>query len=729
MSFEFSLDGLAMKQTDETLVGDWNKYPAQIRASQLLNREGDYSDIGDQVIAMNCSPTGGGKTFSWKDPAIRRRDNVLVMCPTKALTSDQKQAAEKHIEEEYDSSDDIAVLEFTQDTFDDYRAEMNNPPSSNGATFARLIERYEEEYESIIAFTNPDIFSNIRNNVYDNSSGSFARLASGVFDVVVVDEFHHARMKGRHSLITLLNDMIQEDESVSETHTGFLLSATPDKNVRSILENIRPHFEEIRKDGDQKPWSEVPNNKKGDDWMSILPPAKIDMRKGNRFRVGHTLSDGEELDELEAFCTAENRTAILLDSRKEVRSMYDALSRRLDDYEVRSIDGHSEKPEDLAEWFNNPSTKTVLIGNATLEVGVNLKPDQMLLTALSPSKMVQRIGRLRSEDRQSPTTKKLRVYVPEQKAFDMFSSMEGKLLQRETFESLVQEAYSEIQEPISFVPAFASFEAWKQTQEKIENAPTEREDEIYQEALGRVRRQFYEPFGVEFDEERFLQRYDEYKHLVDEFKSYRSSSLETLVYNTAADRVETQSIPDVLRTGDVDIVEKDEFYESLSESQKKTANNKEPYSYGYVIFHGQHDLPNSQASRTVKIRKDSTIRGMLMKEQRDRKPERMTSVQLYVDEDELPPVDVRPLNRALEEANPVVYPVEADTYSASFRFGLDPFFFLTEVADDNETISVAFSHKAFELYCIMQEILTNDYASNELPIPVGTEPSTYDVIS
>lgn len=42
----------------------------------------------DSFLAVNDSPTGGGKTMSWLAPVVERGEHILALYPTNALIHD-----------------------------------------------------------------------------------------------------------------------------------------------------------------------------------------------------------------------------------------------------------------------------------------------------------------------------------------------------------------------------------------------------------------------------------------------------------------------------------------------------------------------------------------------------------------------------------------------------------------------------------------------------------------
>jgi CRISPR-associated endonuclease/helicase Cas3 len=60
---QLSLDGVALRQHDEPYLFDYEPYAHQLTLDELIRS-------GDGFVAVNDSPTGGGKTSSWLAPAL-----------------------------------------------------------------------------------------------------------------------------------------------------------------------------------------------------------------------------------------------------------------------------------------------------------------------------------------------------------------------------------------------------------------------------------------------------------------------------------------------------------------------------------------------------------------------------------------------------------------------------------------------------------------------------------
>jgi hypothetical protein len=100
------------------------------------------------------------------------------------------------------------------------------------------------------------------------------------------------------------------------------------------------------------------------------------------------------------------------------------------------------------------------------------------------------------------------------------------------------------------------------------------------------------------------------------------------------------------------------------------------------------------------------LQTLLSKPLTERFPQELNTFKVIVDERDLSPIDVAPLNEELEDASPLVYPIELGSFEAQAELGLDKFFFLTDIATNGKAKgSVAIGQNALYLHCIMQEEL------------------------
>lgn len=725
MEYNVTVDGLAMRETDSVLVDGgrdeetWYAYPHQVAARDLFEQTGRYADAHDSWIAMNQAPTGGGKTLSWFDPVIRQRNDAIVMYPTKTLIQDQFEAVEEFLQGRYNLEDEIGVEMFTSDKFDQIREENPDAPSDNGTILETRIRKLRDEYESVIIFTNPDVFSLLRHGRYDNFAN--ARRVSDMFEVAVVDEFHYSDLKGQHSLVALLEQM-RRDET-SKMDKVMLLSATPNERLRRKLENMEAPFYNINQETDTCPLSDVPEQEDSSSWRPIMPDVELNLRSGQVFQNGDTLVSNGNIMETVDFCHQEARTVIMLDARREVQHVRGVLEQRLRDYDVMEIHGRTDQSQidTILNSFNDPETNSILVTNAAAEVGIDFDTDQLIFSGQNPAKMMQRFGRLRNKEETCSAIAFVPLYTIE--GF-IDKTEELNMVTREKFKGIIQHTYPRPRRPDSFIPKFCSHEAYEQALACAETGTPELEEERINQALRAVREQFFEPYGIDFDRDAFLNQHEDFDMYIEELKQFRGGGPEVLVYDTEQSRVASQNLFSTLKSGNIDVVEEGQFFNIIDDYLEREARKLDKYTSGYIIYHGdevqmkrgnQNEKPTP---RTVGVIPDVSIKSMLSSDVRNRQPHRLNSFRVFVESNDLSPVDVAPLNECFEDEEPLAYVIEQERYEASYELNLDDFFFLTPVVGMMQDVSIAFSHNALYLYCIKQENAYRQRPDREYEIPI-----------
>jgi CRISPR-associated endonuclease/helicase Cas3 len=730
MSLEFTVDGLAMRQTDVKLVDDedgetWWAYPHQKRSRELWQQTGEFSDAPESYIALNHAPTGAGKTCSWADPAYREFDNVLAMYPTKALINDQYDTLKTIFEEKYnavvnepfdensntdENNVSIGFARFTSDSYEKYRNKLEHTSSKNGQLFSDIIRRLDKTNDFVIALTNPDIFSYIRHDVYN---GGISRRVSGLFDALIVDEFHQADIKGQHSLVFLLEQMRRETSKKSRTNKCMLLSATPEPEIQRKLESMEVPFIDLNKTNDTQNHTDSVNDT---DWRTVLPPVSLQLRRGDTFNTGDYLISNEKAEDTREFCGREERTVIILDSLDEVERVAGRLDRwHGDTHIVQTLHGQTKDIGQKIRNFNNADA-AILVTNSAGEIGIDYEADQLIFSGSTPSALLQRFGRLRNRTQ----TLNAIAYLPN-RAYEAFNNVEditeNELMERETFKDIAKSGYKEVRRPKSFPPSFGAHEAYMQVKGIAEGSGPEDREQLIEDGFEMIENQFFEPYGLKFDKDEFKKRHKEVEGLLDSLKDFRSSSPTALIYNTNKNKVYTYNIEPVLRTGKIDVVEESEFYARIPDDLHDEARKLGGHTFGYIIYKGNEvreiskEQDEKPQPRNVSVAPAGQIWSMLSTDIEQRIPRRLDYFNYCVSNNDLTPIDIGPINKELQEkdASPIAYAIEGDGFTISSALGLDDFFFLSSVAGPEDSVSLALSHEALYLYCIKQE---NIYENN-----------------
>jgi Distinct helicase family with a unique C-terminal domain including a metal-binding cysteine cluster len=179
------VDGISLKTLDVDYLG-FQPYEHQYQSEELIKGTNEF-------FCFNCSPTGSGKTLSWLKPALDTGMNVIAMYPTNALISDQVDNANQVIKDHFEGMGH-EVIPITSSSIYERRQEQyaGEANVSNGTIIAHLIERSLDRHGSTIVMTNPDIFTLIMKDMYQDK---YLSSLINHFEMIVVDEFHLADIK------------------------------------------------------------------------------------------------------------------------------------------------------------------------------------------------------------------------------------------------------------------------------------------------------------------------------------------------------------------------------------------------------------------------------------------------------------------------------------------------------------------------------------------------------
>jgi len=107
------LSGVELRRHDDRVPGrraEFEPYAHQQDLQELFQ-------TSDEFLAVNDSPTGGGKTMSWLAPVVERGEHALAVYPTNALIHDQYDQLTDELDESFPGlGSDIEVLPITADT-------------------------------------------------------------------------------------------------------------------------------------------------------------------------------------------------------------------------------------------------------------------------------------------------------------------------------------------------------------------------------------------------------------------------------------------------------------------------------------------------------------------------------------------------------------------------------------------------------------------------------------
>ncbi|AUX08203.1 CRISPR-associated helicase Cas3 [Halalkaliarchaeum desulfuricum] len=675
------LSGVALQTHDESYPFDVSPFAHQRELQRLFEER-------DRFVAVNDSPTGGGKTSSWLAPVFANEIDPIAIYPTNALIADQQEAIQRKVEETVDH--DVAVLKATAATLSEKSDDFG--PTSHGAVLDDWLRQEKRYNNQVILLTNPDIFVMMRRGLYRKGSREYKD-----FEVAVVDEFHRAGRKEQNTLRFLLDEMQAADEAVVALRKVAFLSATPDQRQERLFENAMeaPYVRVTDHDSrERKSYTESPGN----EWYSVMPPVELDVRTAPTFGTGEILH--EEAEDILRFCRS-GRTVVMLDGIHEVGQVHAWLDEEIDG-NVERIDGFygENKAEKLARF-------DVLVSNSAVEVGIDFDVDRILFAGHNRESFLQRLGRLRS----ASDWKQARCYVPRTVA-NALSEYEGQTTTRSELDDILADAYPDPRQPATFDAKYSAAEAFEHLDDRLRNASSDDQQAIEQSTLDRIKRHFGVGPGADFslqDMERFTETLD--WRVLTSLQWYRGDNIQALVYDRTKDRVTTYDLFYLLRYGDVKFVDRDSFERLVPSDQRAKIDRRERYVDGFCVYDGTIETTDEGYGRSVYFTGGTLNAWIDDTSNTGRKPQLKSGLQIGVDPNgsgsrvpSITKVNARLRERGqradAEESGLVCYAVNGPPSRVKRQYELDDFFFLYPIRIQNKDMhSLAIGIDALYLHC------------------------------
>jgi len=680
---QIDLDGVALRTEDEPYTFDYDPYTHQVRLRELFQTR-------DSFVAVNDSPTGGGKTSSWLAPALEHRLDTVAVYPTNALVEDQRRG----IGERVGAVDhDVAVLKVTGDTLSAKRSEYG--VGSNGETITRWWR--EHRGEQVLFLTNPDIFVMMCRDLYARQSRPFRQ-----FELAVVDEFHRAGLKEQNTLRYLLDELLERDNAFLDRVV--FLSATPDQKQEKRFERAMtaPYHRVTSDSGDERtPFSGALAN----DWRAVMPPVELGLRTAPTFGTGDVLLEDDFQSTLE-FCRG-GRTVLMLDGIHEVERVHRELDAELD-RRVDRVDGfHSENKREKLRNFD------VLVSNSAVEVGVDFDVDRILFAGHDRrSSFVQRLGRLRTEEQ----SRKARCYVPRPVEREL-EELDGRQLSRPELRTRLEAVYPSPRTPDTFEWRYSASEAFEHLQTRLRDTTSDLREGVKQEGARRIHRHFLSPHGVTFaDVERTVDTVN--WQVLRELQWYRGDSVQALVWDEIDEQLRSYDVFYLLRYGDVEFHERSTFERIVGDTHADEVARKARYVDGFCTYNGTIETTEEGYGRDVAFAGGALAGWINSTHDSSRKPRVQDGLMLRVDPDGVKPVQngsVDVLNQRLksrsdrmgdpdkDDGGLLCFPVSGRTDVVKGTYDLGDFFFLYPVLVSGDPYSLALGTDALYLHCHVQE--------------------------
>jgi CRISPR-associated endonuclease/helicase Cas3 len=680
------LDGVCVPQTDQPYLNH-SAYDHQAEAEKLLTST-------DEFFALNASPTGSGKTYSWLKPALEAGIDTIAVFPTNALIADQVETARELKRQHF--GDDVEIVEATSETVAEWRESGRKKRVSKGKALRKRMTEALDRNRATVLCTNPDILTLIRRDMYNHHR---LKQHSERFEMLVADEFHLADVKQRNTLLFLMDEMYSTPETFVRTNRFYLLSATLEGN-----ETDRPLDRRIREDigvdpveltADAQPAATVG----GDDWRRVMPPVEIDLRTAPTFGTADELLSKATREEFVSFC-ADGQTVVMVDGVDEVDRLYETLGEQLDGT-VRRITGFNRG--DVREKIESFD---VLVSNSAVEVGLDFQPEQLVFSAHDSPTLVQRLGRLR--DRGDDLNYRAWCYVPD--------SVHGRLEQelrsherpitRATFEQAAAEAFTGSCDYSSYSWRWADLEAYHHVKNRVESATSDQADRVYNEGVERIRRHFYEPYDRSLGKSdlKRLENGLDYR-LLDRLQSYRGDGLQVMVRDHVADEMKLYDIFHILRWGRVKFHSRRAFRERLDDRERQFYDGYASYAVGFCDYYGKFDTDYADegeyGGRRVRLHDGG---GFLLdlKKQPDaqREPTVADGLQVEIDPNGAPRAEgISALNDELFDCERLCYVLPGNPSSNSSVYDFGDFFFVYPMDDASITLGTT----ALYAHCLVQD--------------------------
>jgi CRISPR-associated endonuclease/helicase Cas3 len=675
------LDGVAVPRVKGDYLG-FEPYDHQAQAQEVIKNE-------DRFFAVNTSPTGSGKTYSWLKPALDEGIDTIAVFPTNALIADQLDTARELVESEYPRAN---VVEVTGESVAEWRDEYRSA-DTKGKALRRKLDESLQKNRVTVALTNPDIFTLIRKDMYRH------RDVTGLpnrFGMLVFDEFHLADVRQRDLLLFLVDEINELSDKYSRANRFYFLSATPDESstYRGIEERIR---EDIREEAHSIRADSVPLSEAGKRYMGVMPEVNLELREARTFRTADKLLDEENVEEFVEFCRDE-QTVIMLDGVHEVDIVYETLDDKLDG-EVHRVTGfNDEEARDKIESFD------VLVSNAAVEVGLDFQPERIVFSASNASKLIQRLGRLRKlDDRDEPH--EAWCYVPGAVKAKVESELgDERIVSRSGFESSVKRAFDDEVDLSSYSTRWSDVEAYDHVLKRVDDVPSDEEEDVRNNGLRRIERHYYEPYDRDFDKEDLKRLHDwTSRDVVEEMKTYRSSGLQVMVRDHVSDEMKLYNMLHLLKWGKVKFYEGTEFRSRLLGEEKKFYDAYKDYSVGFCEFFGKVSTDDSDGygGRSVSFKSENQrFHQMINSSDRERTPDMLSGLSVRVENNEAPRVEgLDYLREELSDAERLVYSFPGKPSMNEAQYGFGDFFFVYPFNGN----SITFGTTALFMHCLVQD--------------------------
>ncbi len=709
---QMKIDGIALKQ-ETSEINNWlpnvkghpqhPPYTHQVQMRDLIENK-------DKFIAINTTITGGGKTQSYSVPVLNNDLFTIVVFPTNALTTDQKQSIEELCNNYY-SDKDTFIKQLTGDEMQRYREEQRKKGNLSKASLTNseqirksLINAERNDGPSFI-LTNPDVLVGMLNEFY----GSAVRQHLKAADMMVIDEFHHAQPKGKNTLICKMDELYYDIDEKCNLKKFVFLSATPDESLEKQLKNKfgLPEddniYHHINSKDKCKSLSQLSDK---EPFNPVMPIVDTTVIGGRAFSTKEKILSEEYFERVLRFIESGNRSIVILDGVAEVNDVHHALQNNLKNMSVDKISGLTS--EDTHHKLQNSD---VLVANSTLEVGVDIgNVEQLIFTGFNASSFMQRLGRLRAEPGLSFKSAMCFTKPDTVESFKVFNEFDSDYVQRKMLHDTVKRKLDTTADINVYRSEFTPIELYYSIRNIKENMHENADD--YERKMNQIIiKHCYETVEYDIRKEDVERLYKmSLTPLGEAMQSYRQSSLTALLYDARTKTVKTYSIPSLLRFGNVEFLTEKEFDFHLKNragiTDPSLYDSEKQYVQAYAWLNG---YKSGEKLRNPHMAPTNQIQNMIAENPKNRYPELIKSVEFTV-EDTSELTGLNKLNRVLNHklrgqsgTNLIGYATEGHPAQIQTIYGLDEFFFTNPIANMNGEYTMAIGENAQYLYCHVQE--------------------------
>lgn len=353
-----------------------------------------FNEWSNHDAFLLVTKTGSGKTRATALPVLKNHESAVFVYPTNALIKDQSRAIQQLMMDEGVTfrewtpenatekfgSEEYVLTQINAQTLGEFARAWGMGEKQKGVVLLRLLQQDKRK----IILVNPDILYLIYSLRYRASQEALAHLQA--YTTVVFDEFHlYSGVELAHALFLIyLARRMQAFQRV------VLLSATPNPEVQTYVDRLlAPRIVDAFATVPQPVCGERPIAH--DVHLQPLPVGR-DIVKTAQAKVKELIDELYQLrnSNKEANIRGEYVPCIvILNSVINAIALEDALVEagipRNDIAPIRGLSARSSR---------DVRGKTLVIGTAAIEVGIDFKADYLIFEAGDAASFMQRFGRI-----------------------------------------------------------------------------------------------------------------------------------------------------------------------------------------------------------------------------------------------------------------------------------------------------------------------------------------------